>query len=695
MIGKLEKSIKNCARLLEGFLIDGQPVGYDYALKSLSGWAENFTSNLIDEEILAKLIDGFEFISDDSIRRNTLEFVEKNLPADEVYYTSFGEENESSARIVASLNTKENYSRDIFSLLEKIDNQKIVNPKIVFIDDFLNSGGQFASIINSWFTKRISSRRTIDKKLLNLLKKCELYFIFAYGMEKGRVRAEDELQQLKLNGKVHIITQYADNFGIFGSERNIYNIANRIETASEPETLFKNYSCDQIRNLYDICETAGRQLYSLYKPDHDEDKIEHRKLGYSNSAKLFFGQNNIPTCSLTCLWLGGEVHYHGRKTNWQPLFKRKEKAVGGSEGSKIQMPLAETLSHSYLDLTEGRESGLEINLSDCLQNTITKFPADRWIDCSDNSLEFFNPLIRDFLEINKSSFFQKLKPEFYQKINQHLKFYFKSESEPFDVKISDISIISLGNLKSFMQIGFQFTASKINLKTALEINSVLALKQNRRGSSFLRLKTGKDNFIDFSVYQLFEMLSSNLDKENKLDYTDFLDVANCKKVERYIQFSYLRENGDYFRSGVRQLNEFIKIASDFSLPNDDNLKIPDSFKNIELALEANISCSRKGMVFTGSSISKNSSIKQHFFYRYGLCYYLVWHLDQLIMEYRLTHFDNSERSCQIKNWLTRFALFPFEKISELEYLNQYLAKLSSYFKIADNLETIRSFKSAE
>ncbi len=692
MKDKLKNAIENCARRIERFKIDGKEIGFIFAQHAVQRWSDNFFGILSNSNLLADLLDNIEFISDDSILRSTLNFVDTHFYNQDIYFTSFGDENESSSRIVAQLNNKTNYSRDIFSLLTRFSEQNIKNAKIVFIDDFLNSGGQFASIVNNWFC-RFSKRRSIeDDKLLNILKQCDLCFVFAMGMETGRLRAETELKKLNLNGSIHIITQYDDNCGIFGDKTNISNIMHRSLVLSQNESVFKNYTCAEIAEFFDICYLAGKQLYAAKNPNHDEEKISSRILGYGNSAKLFIGQNNIPTCTLTSLWLDGVVCINDKEINWQPLFNRKKKEVGGSEDKRITVSLSDRFSRSYLDLIEGRESVLEIAVSDqipCNKKALSSF----WQDFSQ---EIFDPMdsdLTDFFKTNNLTLIKKAESSFYRKINNRLKLFKNAaDKNPLNLKISNMIFLNIGRMKSFLSIRFEFTEREINLKNALEINALLGQKQQRKDSCFFMFKNEDNSTCSFFLNQLFEAVKNNISTEKMLSFSDISSIAKCKNPGRFRQFSYLRENGDYFRSAPRQLNEFIKLASDFNMPVEKNLQAADSFKTLDLAVEAVISYSSKGMVFTGSNITKNLSLKHYFFNHNGFCYFLVWHLDLLIREYRLTYFKKTSNSKKIKKWLERFSLFPFESISSLDYLNLYCEKLCLHFNVEKNLKQILRHK---
>lgn len=52
------------------------------------------------------------------------------------------------------------------------------------------------------------------------------------------------------------------------------------------------------------------------------DRIENSKLGYNDAQQLVILKSNVPTYTITPIWLSGGKY---RESEWQPLFDRTDK----------------------------------------------------------------------------------------------------------------------------------------------------------------------------------------------------------------------------------------------------------------------------------------------------------------------------------------------------------------------------------
>ena len=682
----LSKAVENCAKQLQDFQIDAKPIGFEAAQGAVSDWVGNFENILADKDILIDVLNNIKFISDDSIRTKILNFIKHILKLNkaDIYFTSLGEENESSARIVAPLNNYPNFSSNIFRVLDKLNKQKLKTAKIFFIDDFLNSGGQFSRIINSW-------HRQLSAPQIKLLRKCNLYFMFAYGMETGRKKSEETIKNFQLQAKVHILEQYSDNYGVFGTLKNIENIKNGLGIQSEADSVFKNYSCLNIKEFYDICYTAGYRLLKKNEPNWDEEKVTTRILGYGNSAKLLIGQNNIPTCTLTCLWTGGEIKLGNQIVKWKPLLPRKKKE-NGPEGPGVnqQISFVEKLKHNYLDFGS-KNSSMEIMIFDTFAGEID-LNCNLWVDKADDYLKYFDANLYDFLKINDLSFIKRLKPEFYQKIYPHLKYCLEKEDGLVSVKITRIDVVSIGIGKPIVIFGFQFKAKEMNLKTAIDLNQQFGFKNKRSKKHYFRQNTNQklseSKTIKFTLFQLTEAVKKCFIKKTPITFDDIKAIKNISKEERYKQMSYIRESANLFDNNQNLLNKVVKLFGDFSLASEGNLTIKDSFQIVELAKNGIITLSPKGSVFIGDPGNLNISFKHHYFFRYAMIFLIILHLNSLIKEFRFKAMFDDEESIQISDWLRKFKKFPFDMCCEKKFMNRYFDELSKLYKMKDVINEI-------
>jgi|GEM_PF-5827226 len=196
---ELKSAIKRKAANLKSFKISGMRIGKEEAEKRLTCWASNFIGVLNDMHPLITAINHIDFISDEQIVEDLTVFAEKNLPKldmDTAYFCPFGSANDSSHRIMAPLNTKLNYKADITEVLDELNNQTpLEKADVVFLDDFLNSGGQFETIIRTWFGEmersgdtpacKHTERKQLSDLQLHALRNSSLHFFSRTGWNGG------------------------------------------------------------------------------------------------------------------------------------------------------------------------------------------------------------------------------------------------------------------------------------------------------------------------------------------------------------------------------------------------------------------------------------------------------------------------------------------------------------------------------
>ncbi|MEA2104667.1 MAG: hypothetical protein U9P79_08530 [Candidatus Cloacimonadota bacterium] len=134
------------------------------------------------------------------------------------------------------LNNNPQFAPNLSYLLQVIKDKQESKPVIVFIDDFLNSGGQISKIMESWCGQHLTvasgskdalsynMRGGLSLSDLDLLKRCELRFLFYYGMAKGIEKANQKLKSLEFTGNFNVIKTYSDKTGFFGNEDDLLHI---------------------------------------------------------------------------------------------------------------------------------------------------------------------------------------------------------------------------------------------------------------------------------------------------------------------------------------------------------------------------------------------------------------------------------------------------------------------------------------
>jgi len=173
---------------------------------------------------------------------------------------------------------------------------------IILIDDFLGSGQQVVTMIESMLGLPLSyklgeSRRLkLTNRQIELFKSKQLAFVFSAGLDEGVNRLKKFIKKQKLNATV--------NIGL---------------PEKELPTIFQ--LADKKSSFCRYCKSIGKDLLFDPSGDHDTAWIKKRTLGYGNRGLLIIFPYNTPAHTLTCLWAFGK--YGGK--DWTPLFPRRKK----------------------------------------------------------------------------------------------------------------------------------------------------------------------------------------------------------------------------------------------------------------------------------------------------------------------------------------------------------------------------------
>jgi hypothetical protein len=170
---------------------------------------------------------------------------------------------------------------------------------ILFAEDFVGTGAQTITILQSWFgiepTHDLHEDRDqpLPAQLQAALRARPLALVFAAGRRQGADAVQQAAAELGLQLTVHLHEEEAPV--AFGA------------------------AADQ--DFRERCRAVGKQLLADEDPDHGTDWVGERALGYGNEAFLVVFPYNTPTQTLTCLWKAGIVD----GVPWVPLLPRRRK----------------------------------------------------------------------------------------------------------------------------------------------------------------------------------------------------------------------------------------------------------------------------------------------------------------------------------------------------------------------------------
>jgi hypothetical protein len=350
-----QAKICEIAGRLEGYLQSNYNSLMPEELTSLlKNWLKNFEQfPEIDCELVLKLLDGLRISKDREIHELFITTLadkilpELNANLDDIYICSLGEDYESSYRLSAIFNRREEapfYEPDINRLLKALKNKP--NAVIVFFDDFLFSGGQIVCIFKKLLGFKLDTddiddiyadRTTISNPdLIEVFKRHRivLYFHLAFLAGRENQKIKKLVKENGLKGfEIHVGHIESEDIGCFGTIRDV-NLIKGGSTSRFNSGIFSGTRPADLKPLYDLLAEVGEQLL---KNEHEEGEkwtnlaFKKHALGYGNKAKLILGEQNVPTSTLTALWLPSpdnadkKLTVGGRVVNWKSLFYRKPK----------------------------------------------------------------------------------------------------------------------------------------------------------------------------------------------------------------------------------------------------------------------------------------------------------------------------------------------------------------------------------
>jgi len=185
---------------------------------------------------------------------------------------------------------------------------------IIFLDDFVGSGGQSRDILAAGFGRDDlraglgEDRNLFSNDIQSFLRSSRLAFVFTAAWDDGIAEVQAITAELGLDA---VIYRYIDESGI-------PFLSQALETVPQAQ-----------RDAFVARSGAiGASLLaaeSKQKPDEDgeqyEARLNSRSLGYGNRGMLLASPFNVPTQTYTPLWAWGNVG----GADWGPLLPRRKK----------------------------------------------------------------------------------------------------------------------------------------------------------------------------------------------------------------------------------------------------------------------------------------------------------------------------------------------------------------------------------
>jgi hypothetical protein len=186
---------------------------------------------------------------------------------------------------------------------------------IIFIDDFIGSGGQGQDILAAGFgvdslRKELGEERDLfDEPIQRKLRAVKIGFVFTAAWDVGVATIKSTTKSLGLDAEVY---RHIGEAQIpFAFEAVLADLSPEVR-----ESFRKR--CAEIGALIirDTLERQGRT-----DPGELDRKAVERGLGYGNRAMLLASPFNVPTQTLTLFWGEGKID----GVPWTPLMTRRRK----------------------------------------------------------------------------------------------------------------------------------------------------------------------------------------------------------------------------------------------------------------------------------------------------------------------------------------------------------------------------------
>lgn len=187
---------------------------------------------------------------------------------------------------------------------------------IIFIDDFVGSGGQIQSMFAAAFGKPDlgkdlgEQRSMFGEDIQTYLRQNKLAFVYTAGWDASVNAVTQLMKRLELNAAV---------YRHLGEKEIPFAFDGCLSSFDEEIQVSFRERCREIGKA--LMAATAQEAVKSGKKEPSKETLAQRELGYGNRGMLLATPFNVPTQSLTAIWAMGLVE----ELTWAPLMARRKK----------------------------------------------------------------------------------------------------------------------------------------------------------------------------------------------------------------------------------------------------------------------------------------------------------------------------------------------------------------------------------
>ncbi|HZZ74666.1 MAG TPA: hypothetical protein VFE04_02025 [Puia sp.] len=321
---------------LRGFEIQAKTLGMSATRDRIEKWLLNFDKlKFPNLELPLHLLEKIQFIPTAIISDSLIKEADDLITRQQAYIAPLGETIESSFKITSKLHRNQRFATELGSLLDKLD--KHSHNRILFFDDFLNSGGQLVSIFhallgtplpNGEINDEAQFRTRLNAEQIKKFKKAEIHLYYYIAFAEGMSKVEERLKnELGLHITVHAYWPTNNHASAFGDAAEQENIREGATGKISHNSIFQNKTYKEVSEFYRFIRDIGELLLRSKETKWEEWKYADRALGYGNLGRVIITDSNIPTVTLTAIWQDAGITFNGTQMRWAELLPRTKKVL--------------------------------------------------------------------------------------------------------------------------------------------------------------------------------------------------------------------------------------------------------------------------------------------------------------------------------------------------------------------------------